>query len=83
MSPTDIYIQTKIIRLGQFLKIANVVATGGEAKLRIQHGDVKVNGEVETRRGRQLQAGDAVEIAGQILMVTRAADQEFFDKAFL
>ncbi|MFH7325591.1 RNA-binding S4 domain-containing protein [Desulfurivibrio sp. C05AmB] len=61
-----VVINTTMIRLGQFLKMANLVGTGGEAKLRIQQGEVKVNGEVERRRGRQLRAGDLVEIAGQV-----------------
>jgi ribosome-associated protein len=61
-----VVINTAMIRLGQFLKMANLVGTGGEAKLRIQQGEVKVNGEVERRRGRQLRAGDQVEIAGQV-----------------
>jgi len=46
------------------------VATGGEAKLRIQRGDVRVNGVVETRRGRQLGLGDAVCIDGRELLVS-------------
>ncbi|PLS85798.1 MAG: RNA-binding protein [Actinobacteria bacterium] len=50
------------ITLGQALKAANVVGTGGEAKVLIQHGEVLVNGEVETRRGRKLGAGDVVEV---------------------
>ena len=49
--------------LGQALKASGLVGTGGEAKLLIQAGEVLVNGEEETRRGRQLQAGDVVEIA--------------------
>ena len=52
------------MRLDQALKWQGLVATGGEAKLRIQGGEVQVNGSVETRRGRQLQAGDVVELAG-------------------
>ena len=48
------------IRLEQFLKLVNLVSSGGEAKLRIQSGDVLVNGEVETRRKKQLKAGDVV-----------------------
>lgn len=64
-----ISIRTGKIRLGQFLKMAHAVATGGEAKVRIQEGDVKVNGQMETRRGRQLQSGDTVEIDGRILTV--------------
>ena len=53
------------MRLDQALKWQGLVATGGEAKLRIQGGEVQVNGSVETRRGRQLQAGDVVELAGR------------------
>lgn len=47
--------------LGQALKAASLVGTGGEAKVVIQAGEVSVNGEVETRRGRRLRAGDVVE----------------------
>ena len=50
------------ITLGQALKAADVVGTGGEAKMLIQHGEVLVNGEVETRRGRKLASGDVVEV---------------------
>ena len=53
------------LRLDQFLKWLRLVGTGGEAKIRIQHGEVKVNGEVETRRGRGLRPGDEVEFLGQ------------------
>ena len=66
---SKVLIRTGTIRLGQFLKVASVVGTGGEAKLRIQNGEVKVNGQVEYRRGRQLQAGDQVEISGRRLEV--------------
>lgn len=52
------------IRLDQFLKLANLVDSGGEAKILIQDGEVQVNGEVEVRRGRKLQAGDRVALAG-------------------
>lgn len=48
------------IRLGQFLKLANITQDGLEAKIRISYGEVLVNGEVETRRGRQLAAEDVV-----------------------
>jgi ribosome-associated protein len=56
-------------RLGQALKLADVVSTGGEAKVVIQSGEVKVNGEVETRRGRRLRSGDVVEVFGRRLEV--------------
>jgi ribosome-associated protein len=52
------------IRLGQFLKLANLVESGGEAKPLIADGAVTVNGEVETRRGRQLVSGDVVSVGG-------------------
>lgn len=48
------------IELAQFLKLQRVVGSGGEAKLLVQSGQVTVNGEVETRRGRKLQPGDVV-----------------------
>lgn len=50
------------IKLGQFLKLANLVEDGGEARIAIQAGDVTVNGEVETRRGHRLADGDVVEV---------------------
>ena len=50
------------IRLGQFLKLANIADTGGMARELIAEGLVSVNGEVDTRRGRQLQKGDVVVI---------------------
>ena len=58
------------MRLDQALKWQGLVATGGEAKLRIQGGEVQVNGSVESRRGRQLQAGDVVELAGRRFTIT-------------
>lgn len=51
--------------LDQFLKLRGIVSTGGQAKLVIQGGQVKVNGQQETRRRRKLVAGDTVEFAGQ------------------
>ena len=58
------------ITLGQALKAANVVGTGGEAKILIQAGEVWVNGDVETRRGRRLCEGDVVEV-GDVLLEVR------------
>ena len=58
------------MKLDQFLKYQGLVGTGGEAKLRIQRGDVRVNGTIETRRGRQLALGDAVAIDGRELLFT-------------
>jgi ribosome-associated protein len=55
--------------LGQALKVASLVGSGGEAKVLIQAGEVLVNGEVETRRGRKLEAGDVVEVGEERLEV--------------
>lgn len=52
------------IKLDSFLKLANLVASGGEAKILIADGEVSVNGEVETRRGRKLRVGDRVDFMG-------------------
>ena len=64
------------IRLGQFLKLAGLVATGGEAKRLIQGGQVLVNGEVETRRKRQLHAGDEVALGDEVYVVVVEAEDE-------
>jgi ribosome-associated protein len=55
--------------LGRALKAAGLVGTGGEAKVLIQAGEVSVNGEVETRRGRRLQEGDVVEVGDERLEI--------------
>jgi ribosome-associated protein len=57
------------IRLGQFLKLADVVELGSDVKLLLDAGRVSVNGEPETRRGRQLQHGDLVTVSGEQLRV--------------
>lgn len=66
----DVPIRDDMIRLGQFLKLANVLETGGEGKDLIAYGEVKVNGEVDTRRGRQLHRGDVVHALGESLRVS-------------
>ncbi len=55
--------------LGQALKAASLVGSGGEAKVLIQAGEVSVNGEVETRRGRRLEEGDVIEVGDERLEV--------------
>jgi ribosome-associated protein len=57
------------ITLGQALKASNLAGSGGEAKALIQGGEVRVNGEVETHRGRKLREGDVVEVGGERLEV--------------
>lgn len=68
----DVPIGDDFIRLGQFLKLASLIDSGSDAKAAIADGDVTVNGEVEVRRGRQLQPGDTVRIGGDSARVTRA-----------
>jgi ribosome-associated protein len=63
----EVQIRGETIRLGQLLKVAGIADSGGEAKALIADGRVSVNGEVETRRGRQLHAGDELAAAGQEL----------------
>ena len=64
----------RFICLDQLLKLRGVSDSGGQAKVMIQAGKVKVNGEVETRRGRKLRLGDKVDVEGQ----TIAVDEEVF-----
>lgn len=58
-----------VIRLDDFLKRSGLVGTGGEAKIRIQSGEVMVNGQVEIRRRKQLLSGDVVELGGERFVV--------------
>jgi ribosome-associated protein len=60
---------SETIKLDQFLKFMGEVSTGGQAKIMIQSGEVQVNGERETRRGRKLVTGDQVLIGGKTLTV--------------
>ena len=56
----DFYLKDDFIKLGQLLKAASLVENGADAKFEIQEGKVKVNGEVETQRGKKLYKGDKV-----------------------
>jgi len=60
-----ITIRTEYIKLQDLLKLANLVETGGEAKERVQNGEVLVNGEVCTMRGKKMRPGDIATIDGQ------------------
>lgn len=60
---STIHIQTESIPLAALLKLAGAVGSGGEAKLLIRDGHVRVNGEVETRPGAKIRPGDAVRMA--------------------
>ncbi|BAK97201.1 hypothetical protein OBV_00030 [Oscillibacter valericigenes Sjm18-20] len=60
-----IIINTEYVKLQDLLKLANLVSSGGEAKERIQAGEVMVNGEICTQRGKKLRPGDVARIDGQ------------------
>jgi len=59
---TPVEISDDVIRLGQFLKLAGLADSGAEARELVAEGEVSVNGEVDTRRGRQLHRGDVVRV---------------------
>lgn len=68
----EVKIEGEFIKLDQFLKLTAVAQTGGHAKIMIQDGIVKVNGEVSLQRGRKLRSGDTIEI--------EEADEKFIIK---
>ena len=72
MPSRPVRIGTPTIALDQFLKWAGVAPTGGWAKRAIQRGEVRVNGQVERRRGRTLRAGDRVSLPGGVELVVVA-----------
>ena len=69
----EIEIQGHIIRLGQLLKLAGVAESGADAKALLADGGVTVNGEVETRRGRQLAPGDVIAAGDERVRITATA----------
>lgn len=64
-----IHLRDDHIKLGQALKAAGLVESGVDAKLAIQDGQVRVNGQVDMRRGKKLVAGDIVEFAGETIKI--------------
>jgi ribosome-associated protein len=68
-APRDVPIREDSIRLGQFLKLADLIDNGAEVKPLMIQGSVAVNGEVETRRGRQLVRGDVVTLGDAAVRV--------------
>jgi ribosome-associated protein len=67
--PQDLPIRDDMIRLGQALKLASLAEDGIEAKELIENGLVKVNGDIEERRGRQLHTGDTIEVNGEAVRI--------------
>ena len=76
--PVDVAIRDEVIRLGQFLKLANLIESGSEAKEVVASERVLVNGVLETRRGRQLVKGDVVELVGSG-QAARVSDESAYD----
>ena len=70
MTAREIPIRGDVIRLGELLKLAGVVGSGGEAKALLASTEVLVNGEPDNRRGRQLHAGDEVRAGDVVLRVS-------------
>lgn len=72
-TPHEVPIRDDSIRLGQLLKLAGLVDDGATAREAIERGLVAVNGEVDTRRGRQVHPGDVVTVQGETVRVTVAS----------
>ena len=69
MFKKEIGINEEFIRLDSALKLAGFVSTGGHAKIVIQDGEVKVNGQICTMRGKKLRSGDTAEFEGNTLVI--------------
>ena len=67
----ELKLRDDFIRLGQALKAANLVGSGAEAKIVIQDGQVTVNGQTDTARGRKLVEGDEFSFAGVTVRITK------------
>ncbi len=67
----DIKLREEYIKLGQALKAAGLVSDGVEAKIEITEGNVLVNGETDTRRGRKLYSGDVVSFNGEEIKIVK------------
>lgn len=65
----EIKIDSEFITLGQFLKFADVISTGGEAKAFLSQNDVYINDELDVRRGRKLRSGDRITIFGESYLI--------------
>ena len=68
----DVTIRGDMIRLGQLLKLAGLADSGGEARMLLEEGVVRVNDEAEERRGRQLHDGDVVACGDEVVRVVGA-----------
>ncbi|QDZ41787.1 RNA-binding S4 domain-containing protein [Corynebacterium sp. sy039] len=82
-TPQDVYIRDETIKLGQFIKLANLVDTGGAAKEAIAAGEVTVNGHTDTRRGKTLRDGDVICVGSLCARVVAQNEdlEDYFDEA--
>lgn len=69
--PTQISITTEYITLGQFLKLADIIESGGEAKSFLASNKVTIDGAEDNRRGRKLRGGEVLEIKGQVYEIKK------------
>ena len=76
--PVNVAIEDSSIKLGQFLKLANLVESGSDAKALLAAGMVRVNGQPESRRGRQLVNGEVVSVAAQAARVSDGSTPDDF-----
>ena len=67
----EIFLRDEFIKLGQAIKAAGLVESGVEAKIVIKDGEVKVNGKVETQRGKKLFSGEVVEYNGSSILINK------------
>jgi ribosome-associated protein len=74
-APRPVEVRATPIALCQFLKFGGLAGSAGEAKQAVAEGRVRVNGAVEARKRRQLQAGDRVECGGRVIIVQHGAGQ--------
>ena len=68
---TEIIIKTEYITLGQFLKLADIIESGGEAKMFLAENEVQIDGVIDQRRGRKLRGGEVIEVLGQKYEIKR------------
>ena len=68
---TEIIINTEYITLGQFLKLADIIQSGGEAKSFLAQNEIEIDGIPDNRRGRKLRGGEIIEILGQKYEIKR------------
>jgi len=69
MNALDIKIKTEFITLGQFLKYADLINTGGQAKLYISSNEIQVNDEVTLQRGKKLYPGDIIQVDSKVFKI--------------